>query len=177
MEDYLDAKLRLFRELLPRGAPAVIDADSDVAPRVDRGGARARAARRSPSAPKARRSGSSRRARGFADRLGSSTPARAIALTLPLPGDFQVSNALVAAGLCIATGDDPDAVFAALETLEGAPGRLERVGERPARRSSSTTPTSPTRWRRRSRRCGPSSPGGSSSSSAAAATATPASGR
>ena len=33
-EAYLDAKLRLFRELLPPGAPAVIDADSDVAPRV-----------------------------------------------------------------------------------------------------------------------------------------------
>ena len=33
-EDYLAAKLRLFRELLPAGAPAVIDADSEVAPRV-----------------------------------------------------------------------------------------------------------------------------------------------
>ena len=33
-EAYLDAKLRLFRELLPGGAPAVIDGDSDVAPRV-----------------------------------------------------------------------------------------------------------------------------------------------
>jgi UDP-N-acetylmuramoyl-L-alanyl-D-glutamate--2,6-diaminopimelate ligase len=30
----------------------------------------------------------------------------------------------------VATGSDPGAVFAALETLEGAPGRLERVGER-----------------------------------------------
>ena len=49
---------------------------------------------------------------------------------LPLPGDFQVSNALVAAGLCIATGSDAGAVFAALETLQGAPGRLERIGER-----------------------------------------------
>src|SRR6185312_851726 len=39
-------------------------------------------------------------------------------------------NALVAAGLAIATGSDPDAVFASLETLEGAKGRLERVGER-----------------------------------------------
>jgi UDP-N-acetylmuramoyl-L-alanyl-D-glutamate--2,6-diaminopimelate ligase len=37
---------------------------------------------------------------------------------------------LVAAGLCIATGSEAGAVFAALETLEGAPGRLERIGER-----------------------------------------------
>src|SRR5262249_15463652 len=36
--------------------------------------------------------------------------------------------ALVAAGLAIGTGSDPDAVFASLETLEGARGRLERVG-------------------------------------------------
>jgi UDP-N-acetylmuramoyl-L-alanyl-D-glutamate--2,6-diaminopimelate ligase len=42
----------------------------------------------------------------------------------------MVSNALVAAGLCIATGSAPDDVLAALEHLEGAPGRLERVGER-----------------------------------------------
>jgi len=33
-EDYLAAKLRLFRELLPSGAPAVVDADADIAPRV-----------------------------------------------------------------------------------------------------------------------------------------------
>ena len=34
VEDYLAAKLRLFQDLLPDGAPAVIDADSAVAPRV-----------------------------------------------------------------------------------------------------------------------------------------------
>src|SRR5580658_8528341 len=33
-EDYLAAKMRLFRELLPAGGPAVVDADSDVAARV-----------------------------------------------------------------------------------------------------------------------------------------------
>jgi UDP-N-acetylmuramoyl-L-alanyl-D-glutamate--2,6-diaminopimelate ligase len=47
---------------------------------------------------------------------------------LPLAGAFQVSNALVAAGLAIASGDEPALVFAALARLEGAPGRLERVG-------------------------------------------------
>ena len=33
-------------------------------------------------------------------------------------------------GLAIGTGSEPDRVFAALEHLEGAKGRLERVGER-----------------------------------------------
>jgi UDP-N-acetylmuramoyl-L-alanyl-D-glutamate--2,6-diaminopimelate ligase len=50
-------------------------------------------------------------------------------VNFPLAGDFQVSNALVAAGLCIATGSEADAVFEALQTLQGAPGRLERIGD------------------------------------------------
>ena len=50
-------------------------------------------------------------------------------IKLPLVGEFQIENALVAAGLAIGTGSEPDAVFATLEHLEGAKGRLERVGE------------------------------------------------
>ena len=67
---------------------------------------------------------------GFSSRIVVEHCGRARPLRLPLPGDFQVSNALVAAGLCLATGTDREAVFAALERLEGAPGRLERVGEK-----------------------------------------------
>ena len=51
-------------------------------------------------------------------------------MRLPLVGDFQIENALVSAGLAIATGSEAIAVFASLEHLEGAKGRLERVGER-----------------------------------------------
>ena len=47
---------------------------------------------------------------------------------VPLVGDFQVSNALVAAGLVIATGSDAPHVFRALEKLKGAKGRLDLVG-------------------------------------------------
>ena len=50
-------------------------------------------------------------------------------IKLPLVGEFQIENALVAAGLAIGTGSEPAAVFATLEHLEGAKGRLERVGE------------------------------------------------
>jgi UDP-N-acetylmuramoyl-L-alanyl-D-glutamate--2,6-diaminopimelate ligase len=46
---------------------------------------------------------------------------------LPQAGDFQASNALVAAGLAIALGENPDKVFGALEHLKGAPGRMEKV--------------------------------------------------
>jgi len=47
---------------------------------------------------------------------------------LPLVGGFQVQNAAVAAGLAISTGAEPDCVFAALERLTGAKGRLELAG-------------------------------------------------
>jgi UDP-N-acetylmuramoyl-L-alanyl-D-glutamate--2,6-diaminopimelate ligase len=52
-------------------------------------------------------------------------------IKLPLAGAFQASNVLVAAGLCIAAGEDPVRVLKALETLEGAAGRLQRVGRGP----------------------------------------------
>jgi UDP-N-acetylmuramoyl-L-alanyl-D-glutamate--2,6-diaminopimelate ligase len=67
---------------------------------------------------------------GFSSRIVVEHCGRAYPLRLPLPGDFQVSNALVAAGLCLATGTDAETVFAALERLVGAPGRLERVGDK-----------------------------------------------
>jgi UDP-N-acetylmuramoyl-L-alanyl-D-glutamate--2,6-diaminopimelate ligase len=129
-EAYLAAKLRLFAALLQPGAPAVIDSDCDVAADViatakQRGlkvftiGARGEAIRLLSASRE-----------GFATRLVLQHAGRTWDVLLPLPGDFQVSNALVAAGLCIATGSDAGAVFGALERLEGAPGRLERVGER-----------------------------------------------
>jgi UDP-N-acetylmuramoyl-L-alanyl-D-glutamate--2,6-diaminopimelate ligase len=43
-------------------------------------------------------------------------------------GAFQVQNAGLAAGLAIATGAEPPPVFAALEKLVGAKGRLELAG-------------------------------------------------
>jgi UDP-N-acetylmuramoyl-L-alanyl-D-glutamate--2,6-diaminopimelate ligase len=129
VEDYFAAKMRLFRDLLPSGAPAVVDADSDLAPRVieaarGRGltaftvGAKGDAIRLVSVARD-----------GLASTLAIEFGGRRRGVRLPLPGDFQVSNALLAAGLCIATGSEADAVFKALQTLEGAPGRLERIGE------------------------------------------------
>ena len=129
VEDYLKAKLRLFRDLLRDGAPAVIDADSAIAPQVIKRRGRA-ASMSSPSGRTARRSGSFRLTRdGLSSALDLQFGGRSFRVKFPLAGDFQISNALVAAGLCIATGSDADAVFDALQKLEGAPGRLERVGD------------------------------------------------
>ncbi len=66
---------------------------------------------------------------GFAQKLTLEHAGRQRVLRLPLVGEFQIENALVSAGLAIGTGGNADEVFAALEHLEGAKGRLERVGD------------------------------------------------
>ena len=53
-------------------------------------------------------------------------------VSLPLVGDFQVSNALVAAGLAIATGVEAAKALDALHGIKGASGRLELVGVHPS---------------------------------------------
>jgi len=67
---------------------------------------------------------------GFSQTLRVVHAGQTYRVRLPLVGAFQVENALVAAGQAIAAGDDPAAVFNALEGLEGAKGRLELVGHR-----------------------------------------------
>jgi len=128
MEDYFAAKMRLFDTLMQPGQTAVIDADSDVAARVSeickaRGlnvfgvGAKGEAIALKEA-----------RAHALATSLALSHAGKDYVVELPLAGAFQTSNALVAAGLAIASGDDPTRVFAALNNLKGAPGRLELVG-------------------------------------------------
>jgi UDP-N-acetylmuramoyl-L-alanyl-D-glutamate--2,6-diaminopimelate ligase len=66
---------------------------------------------------------------GFAQKLVLEHRGKRHIIKLPLVGEFQIENALVAAGLAIGTGSESAAVFGTLEHLEGAKGRLERVGE------------------------------------------------
>jgi UDP-N-acetylmuramyl-tripeptide synthetase len=48
---------------------------------------------------------------------------------LPLIGDFQVSNALVAVALVIAAGGEPGPVIEALAKLQSVPGRMSLAGQ------------------------------------------------
>jgi UDP-N-acetylmuramoyl-L-alanyl-D-glutamate--2,6-diaminopimelate ligase len=127
MAAYRAAKLRLFETLLPRGRTAVLNADSDAY---------------SEFASAAIVSGLGvmgvgergrdltligRRATPEGQRLTLDVRGRTHELLLPLAGGFQASNALVAAGLCIAAGDDAERVLGALEGLQGAQGRLQRI--------------------------------------------------
>jgi UDP-N-acetylmuramoyl-L-alanyl-D-glutamate--2,6-diaminopimelate ligase len=131
MEAYRAAKLRLFDTLLPRGATAVLNADSDAfaafaAAAVTGGrtlmsvgamGQGLTLARRKPLAA--------------GQRLEVIAWGRRRNIRLPLAGAFQAANALAAAGLCIAAGEEADAVLSALEGIEGAPGRLQHIGSGP----------------------------------------------
>jgi UDP-N-acetylmuramoyl-L-alanyl-D-glutamate--2,6-diaminopimelate ligase len=130
LEDYLTAKLRLFVDLVePRGA-AVIDVDHAHADAV----LAAAKQRRLRLLTVGRRGEGIRLAStaidGFAQTLKAVHAGSDYTIRLPLVGAFQIENALVAAGLVIATGSEPAAVFAALSHLKGAKGRLELVGEK-----------------------------------------------
>jgi UDP-N-acetylmuramoyl-L-alanyl-D-glutamate--2,6-diaminopimelate ligase len=129
VEDYLNAKLRLFRELLAPGQPAIIDADgagSDAA--IEAARARNLDVFTVGEHGNAIMLESLERS-GFKQRLTLRYGGQAFKIELPLAGAFQVSNALVAAGLAIALGSEPGKAFSALEGLSGAKGRLEYVGE------------------------------------------------
>ena len=130
---YLAAKLRLFRDLVPPGGAAVISADHDCSQAVIDA---AREHKLLTMTVGLKGDGAGEGIRlvgaeidGLAQKLMLEHRGRKHAVRLPLVGEFQVENALVAAGLAIGTGSAPQAVFSALEHLEGAKGRLERVGE------------------------------------------------
>ena len=129
IEAYFQAKLRLFNELIAPGGAAVIDVNHEHAAEV-LAAARARGLKIFTVG----RKGEGIRLlattiEGFAQNLVLQHDGMRHELRLPLVGGFQVENALVAAGLAIATGSAPKQVFAALEKLQGAKGRLEKVGE------------------------------------------------
>ena len=128
MAEYFTAKQRLFEDLLPPGAPVVVNADSAVAEtiiaiarrrghrliRTGSGGAEIRlVARETISGGQA---------------LTLDLFGRRESVVFPLIGPFQVENLLVALGLVIGTGGDIAGSLAAIASLSGVRGRLESVG-------------------------------------------------
>jgi len=127
MDDYFAAKMRLFDEVVAPDGFAVIWADDAWSDR-----AIAHARKRGLQLLTVGEKGS-------AIRLAGRTPGQlgqvlelehAGALRkvqLPLIGAYQAANALVAAGLVLASGGDPGQVFDALPRLQPVRGRLERA--------------------------------------------------
>ncbi len=128
LEAYLKAKFRLFDTLLPKSAAAVADADrpeSGTVQRVARG--------RGLEYFSVGRKGESLKLHSVTrmpdgSRLLVEAWGEKHYVSLPLVGQFQIANALIAAGLAIATGVEAAKALDALSTLKGASGRLELVG-------------------------------------------------
>ena len=127
-EDYFTQKLRLFRALLPPGAAAVIDMDGSGSPNVAD-----EAKAHDLDVMTVGRAGRTLRLvsadiDGFAQVLTVEHEGKSQTVRLPLVGGFQASNALVAAGLVMATGTPAADVLPHLAGLQGARGRLDLAG-------------------------------------------------
>ena len=128
IEDYLAAKMRLFSDLIVDGGTAVIDVDDCYAGQVVEA-----AKKRGLKIMTVGEKGDDIKLvggtiEGFAQVVTLAHAGKTYKVKLPLVGGFQVQNAAVAAGLAIATGAEPARVFASLEKLTGAKGRLELAG-------------------------------------------------
>lgn len=133
VDAYREAKLLLFNRLLPSSGTAVL-VSSDEARAFERA-AEARGQRvllvgRRQAGASSGLVLLSEEIDGPGQRLTLDVFGQRVVIRLPLLGRFQVDNALLAAGLAIGCGVAPEKALAALETLEGAPGRLEFVGTR-----------------------------------------------
>ena len=128
-DKYRAAKLRLFRDLLADNGAAVVNCDDPehlpfLFEALDRG---ARVLTVGEEGAFFEVTGIVNE--GYGQRVSGRLVGEPAEFHLPLTGAFQVSNALVALGLAVASGAPQPQAFAALATLRGAKGRLELVGQ------------------------------------------------
>lgn len=127
MEDYFAAKMRLFDHVVEESGTAVVWMDDEWSERavehvrrrglrllgVGEQGAGIRLLARTPSQ--------------LGQTLEIEFEGKSRKINLPLIGAYQAANALVSAGLAIASGLDATKVFDALGRLQPVRGRLERA--------------------------------------------------
>jgi UDP-N-acetylmuramoyl-L-alanyl-D-glutamate--2,6-diaminopimelate ligase len=127
MESYFAAKMRLFDDVVGPGGSAVVWADDTRSAEVaKRAGDRGLAVLSVGCAGEALRL-TTREPTPLGQRLIIEGAYGSHTIMLPLIGAYQAANALVAAGLVIATGGDPATTLANLARLQPVRGRLERA--------------------------------------------------
>jgi UDP-N-acetylmuramoyl-L-alanyl-D-glutamate--2,6-diaminopimelate ligase len=131
MEAYFAAKMRLFTEVVASGSPAVIHDAGDGSEWTAKAIAEAEA--RGLKALTVGEGGSflrliSREPGQLGQLLAIEYEGAVRKVNLPLIGAYQAANALVSAGLALATGVSASSVFDALGRLQPVRGRLERAG-------------------------------------------------
>lgn len=130
-EEYFAAKAGLFDRVLPEDATAVINMDDPWGQRMaeivdDRGQDLLTVGRDEMAALRIL----GQRFDPTGQELRFEWGGKIHQVRLGLIGGFQAENALIAAGLCIATGADPDETFDALHTLETVRGRMQFAARR-----------------------------------------------
>ena len=129
MAEYGKAKMILFEKLLPKGAPAIINADATEAPAFEECalqagldlklvGWRGNYLKIQELWPKP-----------ASQRVDYRFENKTWPVEIPLIGEFQALNATMAAGFALALGEKPEVVFAAMAKLRTVKGRMEHIGE------------------------------------------------
>jgi UDP-N-acetylmuramoyl-L-alanyl-D-glutamate--2,6-diaminopimelate ligase len=131
MDAYLEAKTRLFREYLCAGGAAVVNLDDPRAGAFLEAAQDARArvvrvSRRRDADAEVLVETAEVRLSGTRARLR--LPSGPLDVELPLLGEFNVENALVAVGAALGLGVAPEAIARGLAACPQVPGRVERVG-------------------------------------------------
>jgi UDP-N-acetylmuramoyl-L-alanyl-D-glutamate--2,6-diaminopimelate ligase len=128
MEGYREAKLRLFNDLLAKGQPAIVNADAIEAEPFERA---------------ATTKGLDLKLVGWrgdylkivelwpkpaSQRVDLRFGGKTYPVEIPLIGEFQALNAVMAAGFALSLGEKPEVVFDGLAKLKTVKGRMEHIG-------------------------------------------------
>ncbi len=130
MDSYLASKARLFRDHLAPGAIAVVNIDDPASEKIigvarDAGADVLRVGRGQDSPADLRLT--SREIQLAGTRAELEDASGRFAIELPLIGDFNLENLLVAAGIARALGIDSDLIARGIAACPQVPGRMERI--------------------------------------------------
>lgn len=130
-EAYFQAKAGLFTRVLPDEGVAVVNLDDEKGPRLaDMARRRGQEVIGVGRHEEARLRLTGQRFDATGQELRFEWQGAAEMVRLGLIGGFQAENVLLAAGLCIGSGSDPQDVFAALPRLTTVRGRMELAATR-----------------------------------------------
>jgi len=130
MDAYRAAKTRLFDTFLRAGGSAVVNVDDASADGFLRASERA-GAKLIRVSRKREKEAEIRLERARVELTGTDArialPGGSLDLRVPLVGDFNLENTLVACGIAVALGIDPKHIAEGVEGCPQVPGRVERV--------------------------------------------------
>lgn len=124
MDEYFDAKMRLFSDILPQGASAIINADIDQYSKILTHCNNKKVISYGYNATDLKLNQVEQKPDHMLVELNNHS------LKFPnIIGDFQAHNILCIIGLAMASGFSLDNILASVENLVSAPGRMQKVGQ------------------------------------------------